>query len=103
MTVHAAGRPAGPTHIFGNRYQIDIFGWKSCGRRRFLICSRGVVADQAIDFAGIGKIKIGIFPAVTDMTACTAGPIAVQIDAKIINRIAALADIHAFFMANCIG
>ena len=100
MAVHTAGGPAGSAHIFRDLDQVHIFDRKPCRRRRFLIFSGGVMANQTINFAHVVEIKIRIFPPVTDMAAGTAGPVSVQVDTEIIDGITAFADVDPLFMAN---
>jgi len=98
MAVHAAGGPAWPSHVLGNFYQIHPFFGKACPGWCFLIGLSSVMADQAIDFSHISKIKVFIFPAVANVTAGAPGPVAAQIDAEIVDGEVAFPQISAFFM-----
>jgi len=61
------------------------------------------VTDQAVDVAHVVEIKALILPAVADMAACAAGPVAVEVDAKIVDGVGFFTEIDPFFVPDGIG
>ena len=103
MAIGAAGGPAGSADILGNLYEIHFLIREPRFRRRFFIGFGGVVANKAIDLRHIRKIEAVILPSVTDMATGAPLPIAVYIDAKIVDGVMLFPQIRPFFMADGIG
>ena len=100
MAVHAAGGPAWPAHILGDFYKIYPFFGKTRPRWCFFVSLSGVMTNEAVDLGHVGKIKVLIFPAVANVTTGTPGPIAAQIDTKIVDGEMAFAQINTFLMTH---
>ena len=65
----AAVETARCANALGDVYQVDTLGRVACSRGFFNVGSRSVVADQAVNLAGISEVEAGICPAVAGVTA----------------------------------
>src|SRR5210317_95053 len=72
----AAVETARCTNALGDVNQVDTLGRVSCSRGFFNVGSRSVMADQAVNLAGISEVEAGICPAVAGVTAGAAWLIA---------------------------
>ncbi len=63
-------------------YQVDILRWK--GRVAFGIGACLFMTDQAVNVLLVGKVEVGILPAIASMATSTAGPVALNADAEIV-------------------
>ena len=87
MAVGAAGGPAGPADILGHFDKIHVLFGKTRPRRRFFVSLCGVVTDQTVDSGHVREVEIFVFPSITDMTTGAPLPIAVEVDAEVVDGI----------------
>ena len=87
VTTAAVG-PGGEAHLLGDGQEFQSFFHLSAGGRGLFILARGVVTDQAVDPAGIGKIKGGILPAVSGMAAGAPAPVGSDGNSEVVEEIA---------------
>ncbi len=100
VAVHSAGGPAGPSHVLGDRRQVQVLYRKTGSRRCLFILAGGIMADQAVNFGCITEIEILILPAIPDVAAGPTGPVAIQVDTKVVDGCRLLAQIDAFFVSH---
>ena len=97
MTVSAA-LSTGLADFFGNLDQIHRRVWHACGLEIFFVRSGGIVAHEAVDTALVAKVEGSVFPAITGMTARTAGPVAQNAYTEIVDGHGGLAQIYSLVL-----
>jgi hypothetical protein len=75
MAVHAASGPAWPAHILSDFHKIYVLFGKACPGWCLFVSPSGVMTNQTVDLGHVGKIKVLIFPTITNMAACTSCPV----------------------------
>jgi len=102
MAIQAAGGSAWTSDLLRDLEQVNLGVGKPSPRRRFFIGLGRVVTDQTVYLARVVEVEIGVLPPVSDMTARAAGPVAVSIDAEVIDSIVALAYVVALLVPHCV-
>ena len=98
MAVHAAGIPAGSSHILGRLYQVNPLFREPRPGRDFPVGLCGVVANKAVYFSHIREIECLVFPSIADVTTGASGPVPIYIDTKIVDSQVVLTQIGAPLM-----
>ena len=90
-------------YIFSHKFEVYIFFWHARSWWVLLILSGCVVANQAVYFCLIIKIKRIILPSISCMAACATSLVADGADSVVVYGRCALAVHYLLLMALCIG
>ncbi|OGW26471.1 MAG: hypothetical protein A2X56_01740 [Nitrospirae bacterium GWC2_57_13] len=83
----AAVLPAGFAHVLGDLREVYVSIGHTGAFGVFLVGSGGVVANETVYVGGLVEVETGVLPAVARVAARAAGPVCVDCDAEIIDRV----------------